>query len=419
MHVPRASRVPRFAVLLLALASPLAAQVPADQAQQAQQAQQELRSDSASQQDIHPTDSPDYRGFLIQSRDRRSTLRIFGSMRVFGVYDLKGLQGARDFSIYDIPVGSGNVREGRYYMEASQTRFGFETRLRHSREVPELFGRFEADFRGSSNTLRLRHAYVQVAGFTVGQTWTTAAHVSTLPNTVDPEGPNSAISLRSVQVRYTQDVRPGVRFAMAAENPSLDASTGSSGGTVSPRIPDFIVRLRGVKGTLRELQAAAIVRSLPYRDSTGRVQDVTGWGMVLSGRFGVRAGRDELLFQGVSGHGISRYLAGFTGRGLDLTLDSATGTVYATLLRGAYVSYGHLVRPGIKAYGTFGYASIVNRAFEPASAFNRGAYGAVSVFRDFPWGARAGAEATWGRRVNKDGGHDNALRLQAALYYDF
>ena len=404
------------AVALVLAAGTLAAQEPRDSA--AQRAQEALRSDSAAVQDVHPQDSPEYRGFVIESRDRRSRLRILGSLRTFALYDLKGLQGARDFSVYDIPVGAGNVAEGRYYMEASQTRFGLEATTRKSRALPELFGRLETDFRGANNSLRLRHAFVRWGHLTVGQTWTTAAHVSTLPTTVDAEGPNSAISLRSVQVRYTHALSTGVAFSGAIENPSPDFTTTTALTQVSSRMPDLVARVRGVHGH-RELQVAGIVRSLPYADSTGNVRDVTGWGVALSGRFGMRADKDELLFQGIWGHGIARYVAGFTGRGLDLTLDSATGTAYATALRGAYVSYGHLLRPGLSAYGTVGYARIDNRAFEPPSAFKRGSYLALSLFRDTPWGARVGFEYTYGSRVNKDNASDWAHRLQAILYYDF
>jgi len=418
MRVPSVLPAPSLAGILLVLAAPLAAQVPADQAQQAQQAQQELRSDSASEQDIHPQDSPEYRGFLIQSRDRLSSLRIIGSLRVLALYDLKGLQGARDFAVYDIPVGPANVSEGRYYMEASQTRFGFEASTRRSATAPELFGRLEADFRGSNNTMRLRHAFVQWGHVKVGQTWTTAAHVSTMPNTVDAEGPNSAVSLRSVQIRWTQELRRGLHLAAAVENPALDTGSLSPGAPVSPRIPDIVGHLRGTRGD-RELQVAGILRDLPFREASGNVRDIAAWGVTASGRFALRENRDEFLFQGVWGKGISRYVAGFTGRGLDLTVDSATGTAYATLLRGLFLSYGRLVRPGLKGYGTVGYARIENRAFEPGSAFKRGAYFAMSVFRDFPWGARAGAEATWGSRVNKDNASDTAWRLQGIVYYDF
>jgi hypothetical protein len=415
-------RASAFALVTVGLAvcavGSVQAQTPPNQEREAEEAQRTLRQDSASAQDVHPNDSPDYRGFLIQSRDGRSSLRIQGSLRWFGLYDVKGLQGSRDFAVYDIPVGPDNVREGRFYMEASQTRFGLEAKTRRRRNAPELYGRFETDFRGTNNTLRLRHAYATFRSITVGQTWTTAAHVSTMPTTVDVEGPNSAISLRSVQVRYAITLPTGFLFAAAAENPSPDDSTASSGTRVSARFPDLVARLRGVRGD-RELQAAVIVRSLPYRDTAGAVEDVAGWGLALSGRFTMREDRDEVLFQGVWGQGISRYVAGLTGRGLDVTVDPATGDRFATKVRGAFVSYGHLVRPGVRAFGTWGYSRIANREFEPPDAFRRGVYVALSLFRDFPWGARVGSEVTWGRRVNKDGAGDSALRLQAVIYYDF
>jgi hypothetical protein len=213
-------------------------------------------------------------------------------------------------------------------------------------------------------------------------------------------------------------LREGLVAAVAVENPSLDASSDSSVSSVSPRIPDVVGRIRNVSGD-RELQVSGILRTLPYRDSTGSVRDLGAGGLAVSGRYSLRGRKDEIVFQGVWGRGISRYIAGFTGRGLDVTIDGATGKPYATQLRGAYISYGHLVRPGLRAYGTAGYSRIDNRDFEPGSAFKRGTYAAISAFREYPWGARVGSEVTWGRRVNKDGAADTALRIQAVLYYDF
>jgi len=407
------------AVVVLALvlpAVPLAAQ-DTTQVRQAREAQSELRSDSASLQDIHPQDSPEYRGFFVQTRDRRSSLRILGSVRASGVLDFKGLQGTRDFSVFDIPVGANNTSDSRVYLEASQSRFGLEATTSKIRGAPDVFVRIEADFRGSNNALRLRHAYASAGRFLFGQTWTTAAHVSTLPTTVDAEGPNSAISLRSTQFRYYLPLDSLTRLAVAIEAPSVDTSSLDT-IPVYPRIPDLVARIRRARNG-RELQVSGILRSIAARDSLGAPKDVAGFGVTASGRFSFRDHKDELLFQALYGQGVSRYVAGLSGRGLDAVQDSATGTLYAVPVGGGYVSYGRLLRPGLKAYGTAGYTRVTNRAFEPPTAYHRGGYLAGSLFRDFVWGARAGAEMTWGRRVNKDGASDTALRFQCIVYYDF
>jgi hypothetical protein len=302
------------------------------------------------------------------------------------------------------------------YFEASQSRFGLEASTGQP-GAPDVFVRIETDFRGDNNSLRLRHAYASAGRFLFGQTWTTAAHVSTLPTTVDAEGPNSAITNRSTQFRYTGPLDSYSRFSVAIEAPAVDVRSTDT-LPVYPRIPDLVSRIRRARNG-REIQVAGILRAIAARDSLGHPKDVVGFGLAASGRFSFRNDKDELLFQALYGQGVSRYVAGLSGRGLDVVQDSATGTLYAVPVGGGYFSYGHLLRPGLKAYGTAGYTRVTNRAFEPPTAYHRGGYLAGSLFRDVIWGGRAGAEVTWGRRVNKDGASDTALRFQFIVYYDF
>lgn len=238
-----------------------------------------------------------------------------------------------------------------------------------------------------------------------------------LPTTVDAEGPNSAITNRSTQFRYSAPLDSQTRFAVAIEAPAVDTRTADT-LPVYPRIPDLVGRIRRARSG-REFQVAAILRSIAARDSLGVPSDVVGYGVAVSGRFTFRREKDELLFQGLFGHGVSRYVAGLSGRGLDAVQDSATGILYAVPVGGGYVSYGRLLRWGMKVYATAGYTRVTNRAFEPPDAYHRGGYLAASVFRDFVWGARAGGEMTLGRRLNKNGESDTALRFQCIVYYDF
>ena len=82
--------------------------------------------DSQEVEDIHPQDSPEERGFLIKTDDGKSELRIRGSVRLHGVFDLNGLQNQNLFSVYDIPVGDANTTEPRFSMSVNQTRIGME-----------------------------------------------------------------------------------------------------------------------------------------------------------------------------------------------------------------------------------------------------------------------------------------------------
>lgn len=100
-----------------------------------------LEPDSTVNYDVHPQDSPEDRGFLITSKDGLSRLKIIGSIRLSGGFDLNGLQSKNTFSTYDIPVGDENIDEVRYFMSVNQTRMGIEA----SREtkVGEVFMRID------------------------------------------------------------------------------------------------------------------------------------------------------------------------------------------------------------------------------------------------------------------------------------
>ena len=57
--------------------------------------------------DVHPQDVSKDAGFFIKSSGTIGTLRIYGSVRLAGAYDLNGLTDANSFSTYDIPGRRG------------------------------------------------------------------------------------------------------------------------------------------------------------------------------------------------------------------------------------------------------------------------------------------------------------------------
>ena len=107
--------------------------------------------------EAHPQDSPSERGFVVRKPDGRSSLCIRESIRMNSGYDFNGLLGKTTFSTVDIPTSGGGPGETSFFMQASQTRFGFD--IEQATPVGEGFIRLEMDFRGAGNTARLRHGY--------------------------------------------------------------------------------------------------------------------------------------------------------------------------------------------------------------------------------------------------------------------
>jgi hypothetical protein len=203
--------------------------------------------DSLEVEDIHPQDSPEHRGFIIRSDDNRSELRLRGSVRLHGVFDLNGLQNQNLFQVYDIPVGSENKTEPRFSMSANQTRIGIEA-LRWT-TLGDAFMRIEGDFLeqgNSGNLFRLRHAFGRIKSWLAGLTWSTFGDVASLPQTVDLDGPPSSVSERIIQIRYFKNVTQDLRWAVSAESPKPDIETPDS-LLIEPAFESFPILLAGLE----------------------------------------------------------------------------------------------------------------------------------------------------------------------------
>jgi hypothetical protein len=372
-----------------------------------------------SRTDVSAQDSPQDRGIVIRSADRSLELRVLGSMRLFGSFDFEGLPRADAFSPYEIPVPEQS-RNDRFYMDARQTRLGFETLWQKPGSSHRLFARIEADFAGSNNAFRLRHAYIRVDDnrIILGQTWTAFTDIAAVPLTVDLDGPASSITVRSAQIRYTHRLGDGMTLAGSIESPSVDiSSSASAAGSTYQSFPDLIGQVRYIRPGLRA-QGAAVFRVLSAGSDSTSTDRVPGYGVMGSVMWEFRA-RQTLGAQLVAGQGISRYLTGLSGRGLDLLIDPAEGAYIAPPVRGAYVSYSLVPRAGVTLNAILGGLWAPSRDFYPPQAYRRGGSLALNGFFPVFEGMQIGSEVIYGWRVNQDGQSGDALRLQARATYDF
>lgn len=369
--------------------------------------------------DVSAQDSPMDRGLVIRTADRALELRILGSIRVFSSYDPQGLPRADAFSPYEIPVPD-KAGPDRFYMDARQTRLGFETLWRKRDSSHTLFARIEADFAGPSNSFRLRHAYVRIDNgrFVLGQTWTAFTDITAVPLTVDLDGPASSVTLRSVQVRYTHTLAKGFTLAGSVESPSADVLSAT---TVSDptyqSFPDVVAQLRYHRPGLR-VQGASVFRLLSASVDSSRRERVVGFGAMGSVLWDIRPGQ-QLGAQAIVGKGISKFVTGVAGRGLDLLLDPGENTYIAPWLMGGYVSYSWAPRQLWSANAIVGVLAAPSEAFYPPDAYRRGGTVAGNLFLPVFPGMLAGVEAVWGWRKNLDGQSGDAFRVQARVTYDF
>lgn len=375
-------------------------------------------SDSLQEQDIHPQDSPENKGFLIVTTDGRSSLRIRGSIRINGIYDLNGLQSRSSFSTAEIPVGDDNVYEPRFSLFANQTRFGIEA-TKYMSKIGNVDMRIEGDFLENRNSFRLRHAYGKNDNFLVGQTWSTFSDVASLPQTVDLDGPNSACAARTIQLRYTKPFLESYIFSLAFESPFTEIVTPDSINLKPAHqvTPDIVGRLRKVE-PWGHIQAATILRRINVRDTANEIKSLFGYGALLSGRVKLTE-KNDLRFQAVYGHAITRFIEALSNSGVDLVFNPGTSEFDPVISYGGYVSVSQEWLPNVVSFFTAGTVNVTERSYYSDEAFKTSYYFSGNIFWNLMLGAKFGFEYSHGQRKNKDNQTGNANRFSFLFYYDF
>jgi hypothetical protein len=372
-----------------------------------------LNRDSARIIDVHAQDVMQTKVLKIESKNKKSFIVFYGSIRVNGATDYNGLQSIDGFNTYFIPVGENNSNVRRFFMSASQTRFGVQGT--NKTDYGPINFQIEGDFRGGTgNSFRLRHAYGQFINILAGQTWAVFGDPASIPWTVDVEGPNSSVNQRSVQVRYSNLINEKFRWTASIESPQIDLLSDTI--SIYQGTPDLAGRLKYMT-TWGHLQGALILRSLGSNESSQPTASM-GQGGLLSGRYDF-AHRGVILFQLVGGKGISRYIATLKGTGNDLVLNPATGLYVPLAVFGGFLSIGYDWKSNVYSSLTQGFTSIKNKSYQNDDAFSYSAYFSFNTFWDITKGFRVGAEYSFGSRVNVDNEFGTANRVSFILYYSF
>jgi len=364
--------------------------------------------------DVHAQDVVQSNVFKIETKDKNAFIVIYGSIRVNGATDYNGLQSVSGFNTYFIPVGDANSNVRRFFMSASQTRFGIQGT--NKTDYGPINFRIEGDFRGSSsNSFRIRHAYGQFINILAGQTWSVFGDPFSIPWTVDIEGPNSSVNQRAVQIRYSNLIDERFRWTASVEAPQIDYFSDTI--NIYQGTPDLAGRLKFMT-RWGHLQASFILRSLGVRNTIDQPSSSMGIGGLLSGRIDLTHNA-VVMFQMVGGRGISRYITTLKGTGNDLILNPETGLYEPLPVFGGFVSFGYGWKPNLYSYLTPGFTSVKNLNFQPDDAFSYSGYFSVNTFWDVTKGFRVGAEYSFGSRVNNDNEFGTANRISFIIYYSF
>jgi hypothetical protein len=256
-----------------------------------------------------------------------TTLKLNGFVEMDATYDFDGsddnIRGNDWASFLEFqPLDEGETQKKQLYLTMKTSRIGLTT------TTPTGWGnlnvRVEGDFNSPSPynfsteattngvTFRMRHAYGEVGGLLIGQTWSNFNDLGSFPDTVEFNGHGAFPATRQPMIRYALPVGAG-SLALSVENPqSLSLNTVLVGADDSltvgrryDRLPDATVNFTMPLGS-GHVSARAVALEYNSMDAAGVEAHGFGWGAGLSGSF--KFAKETLVWGVSGGDGIGRYL---------------------------------------------------------------------------------------------------------------
>lgn len=364
--------------------------------------------------------------FIFATRNNKFSLALGGRVSLRTSYDFMGAVGNIDFVPYDITPTTYANRQ-RVMMDATTSRL-FMKAIINSKTLGRVVVYSDMDFRGGnefSYIPRLRSAYVQLKGFTVGRDVTTFCDLEAAPQTIDFEGPNAYNFEFNQMIRYEHSfLRNHLTLGIAAEMPSVNATYGENFAPILQRVPDGIAYLQYAWGENKSshLRASAVFRDM-YLHDKGDNDNTTqfGWGVQLSGHIDITHWVD-IYMNGVYGKGITPYIQELTGTPYDFIYNPEKPTSLLTLPMWGWQAAAQInIVPGV--FWLAGGYSMVNldkdKGYLADDQYHRSSYIFGNAFCNITPNFTVALEYLRGMRenMNKDKAHANRVNL--LLQYNF
>ena len=347
-------------------------------------------------------------------------MRIGGYTKLDAIHDFSPAGNPDWFVTSTIPIGDvADVSNSE--IQVRQTRFNIEIRRPVLGDDLRFF--YENDFTGGNGqrAFNLRHAYGQWRNLLAGFTFSTFNDMDSLPDTLDFEGPGSAIFNYNAQIRYTWAIAKRHSLAFAFEQPLSDVpkvmAPVSSGIQITPNSPwpDFVIRYR-YENERGHVQLGTLLRSVGAWYQTDHA-DHFCYGFSLGAALRV-GDLDNVLFQGTYGKGISRYVNDLGGTGYDLGLEHGMNATPLPVC-GGLAGYEHYWTEKLRSCLTYGYLKADTYYLPMPTNFRSSAYAAANLIYNVMGSLNIGAEVLWGNHAQVDGQKRDATRFQFSFQYDF
>ena len=239
-----------------------------------------------------------------------------GFVKVSAAVSTKGLNGIDDaLGLYNADLlFAGDDKGSRFGISAKESRLHVtyiknDTVLGPIKAYVE--GNFGVDGNNDANTLEaygssnhrfvLRHAYVEIGDFLVGQTFSTFLDPVSAPQVLDYGGNAASVFARQPQIRFTK-IMHNFTVRLAVENPTTNL--GPNLITDDQRVPDLVGRV-DYDSDFGHVSVAGILRELRIDNGEHEAHKLTG-GFAVTGSKQVIKDKFDIMMQYIRG-GIGHY----------------------------------------------------------------------------------------------------------------
>jgi hypothetical protein len=356
---------------------------------------------------------------VFSQESAKTQIKFGGFVQALSLYEFGGVIASHDYVVSNLPVPDRWDQQNRFGIDASATRFNADlTHQTSSIGAIRVFA--EADFRGASNVLRLRHAYISLLGITAGQTWTFMYDADATAPTIDQQGVNSRSFFRTPLLGYIHKIGAKTSLGISLEMPNARITAANNIVAVNQSVPDIPVFIQ-YKTTAGHVKLAGVVRNIGYgNNAEEKIRFKQGWGVLLSGSLKPFSAI-TLHGQGIYGRGIARYINDLAAQSLDLLPDySNPDKADVQNMFGASVGLRADVSNKVYLSSNFGVAQLnENERYVIDSDYKSSKYFSGTLFWKAYPNLLFAAEYLYGYRKNINGDYGDANRIQAMLRYNF
>ena len=360
---------------------------------------------------------PKYRGF-VPIPNTPVLIKFNAKPRVDFTDDPQNTGNPDRFVTAQIPVDGDFFQGGgnQFNVNAKGSQLSLDVRAPELPGSPRFY--YQNDFFGSGGgelPFRVRQLSGQIFNVVLGQTFSVFEDPDAWPDTVDYEGPNSAVFARRPLVRYQWQVAKNWQLNFGLEKPASEVDTSIDPDAQQVQhAPDGGLNVRWENSDYGHVQLGAIFRDIGVKGPIVGNQNTFGWGVNLSTSLNVFQ-NDSMQGQLTYGQGLFRYFND-DFQNNDAAFNSS-GDLTAIPAFGAMIGYTHKWTDYLRSTASYGYVHLDNQFSQQPDAYHQTHYASLNLV----WKARKrlslGLEGLYGHKEEKDGADGDAFRIQLGVLY--